>query len=237
MPHPHHGHRERVRKRLQTEGLDNFQPHEVLELLLSYAIPRRNVNPLAHALVKRFGSLQGVLKADLEELEEFPMMGFKTASFLKEIGRQLESYPNLASKPPTFVANVEAAAHLAEASFLENQSAQAMVFCLGSGGELLASLDFPVSMDWGERMRRLAETCVARHIYHLFWASFVNEMVFAKIHFDEVRALNSFLSAIDVQLIDYLLIDQQYHLSMRAQGHLVAQYQEKNSLFFGWLTI
>ena len=60
----HTGHRARLRERVRQEGLAAFSDHEVIELLLTYAIPRRDVNPLAHELVARFGSLAGVLEAD-----------------------------------------------------------------------------------------------------------------------------------------------------------------------------
>ena len=51
----HEGHRKRLRQRARATQLEGFQPHEVLELLLTYAIPRQDVNPLAHALIDRFG--------------------------------------------------------------------------------------------------------------------------------------------------------------------------------------
>ena len=51
----HDGHRERRRQRVRETDMRGFQPHEVLEFLLMYAIPRRDVNPLAHKLIKHFG--------------------------------------------------------------------------------------------------------------------------------------------------------------------------------------
>ena len=53
----HDGHREKMRSRFLNAGLDAFADHEVLELLLYYAIPRRDTNPIAHALMERYGSL------------------------------------------------------------------------------------------------------------------------------------------------------------------------------------
>ena len=53
----HDGHREKMRQRFLTGGLDGFADHEALELLLYYAIPRRDTNPIAHALMERYGSL------------------------------------------------------------------------------------------------------------------------------------------------------------------------------------
>lgn len=71
----HAGHRMRLRERFKREGLGGFAPHEVLELLLTYAIPRVDTNPTAHALIKRFGSLRGVMEASQAELEQVPGVG------------------------------------------------------------------------------------------------------------------------------------------------------------------
>lgn len=79
------GHRERLRQRVLHEGLDNFEPHEVLELMLFYVIPRGNVNHIGHALIKRFGSLAGVLDARVEELIKVPGVGESSAFFIKLI--------------------------------------------------------------------------------------------------------------------------------------------------------
>lgn len=81
----HDGHRERLRKRFLKEDLDNFTDIQVLELLLFYCIPRRDTNELAHALLKRFGSLSQVMDAQPEELMMVDGIGYNTAVFLKLI--------------------------------------------------------------------------------------------------------------------------------------------------------
>jgi DNA repair protein RadC len=60
----HTGHRERLRKHFQEEGLDTFEDHQILELLLFHVIPRGDTNPIAHRLIKKFGSFSAVLEAD-----------------------------------------------------------------------------------------------------------------------------------------------------------------------------
>ena len=67
--HSHAGHRERMRLRFQKSGLESFQPHEILELLLFYALPRVDTNPIAHDLIAEFHSLSGVLDADIQDLK------------------------------------------------------------------------------------------------------------------------------------------------------------------------
>ncbi len=76
------GHRERLRNRFLKEGLQNFEDYQALELLLFYAIPRRDVSPLARMLIQRFGSFSAVLNAPVEELQKIPGMGEGSAAFL-----------------------------------------------------------------------------------------------------------------------------------------------------------
>lgn len=79
----HDGHRDNMRKRFLTAGLDAFADHEALELLLFYAIPRRDTNPTAHALMSWYGSLSAVLDAPVEDLQRVAGIGESSAILLK----------------------------------------------------------------------------------------------------------------------------------------------------------
>ncbi len=59
----HNGHRERIRAQYIANGIDNMPDHNVLELLLSISIPRKDVKPIAYDLINRFGSLEKVFSA------------------------------------------------------------------------------------------------------------------------------------------------------------------------------
>ena len=78
----HQGHRQRLRERFLEEGLENFKEHEVLELLLYYCIPRRDTNIIAHNLIDRFDTLAGVLEAPPSELKKVEGMGDGAATFI-----------------------------------------------------------------------------------------------------------------------------------------------------------
>ncbi|MCU0530690.1 MAG: DNA repair protein RadC [Syntrophales bacterium] len=65
----HLEHRKRLKDRYARAGLDGLPDYEILELLLCYAVPQGDVKPRAKALLRQFGSLQGVLDADRDDLQ------------------------------------------------------------------------------------------------------------------------------------------------------------------------
>lgn len=79
----HDGHRDRLRARFSEHGLDNFNELNALELLLFYAIPRRDTNEIAHALLACFGSLEGVFLASERELLQVPGIGTNAAALIR----------------------------------------------------------------------------------------------------------------------------------------------------------
>ncbi|MFH1310349.1 MAG: hypothetical protein ABIH85_06705, partial [Candidatus Omnitrophota bacterium] len=61
------GHRQRIKEKYEKSGIDGWLDYEVLELALSYAIPRKDTKPIAKDLLTRFKSLNAVLDADIKE--------------------------------------------------------------------------------------------------------------------------------------------------------------------------
>lgn len=86
------GHRSRLRERFERGGLSAFADHEVVELLLTLAIPRRDVKPQARALLSRFKSLKGILEAPIEELREVEGIGEVAPVALRIIRAAAELY-------------------------------------------------------------------------------------------------------------------------------------------------
>ena len=96
----HDGHRERMKSRFAEAGLDGFNDHNALEMLLFYAVPRKDTNELAHRLLKHFGSLAAVFEASHAELMRVDGIGENAATLIKlipEISRRYlltKSLPN-----------------------------------------------------------------------------------------------------------------------------------------------
>lgn len=134
----HDGHRERVRRRFAENGLSGFADHEALELLLYYAIPRGDVNPLAHALMERFGSLSGVLSAPAELLVQVEGVGERTAMLLRLVP-QIAQKARLADLERELALNTRerVGAYLLELFSRERNEAVYQI-CLDGKGKLLA---------------------------------------------------------------------------------------------------
>ena len=82
MPTVHDGHRERVKEQFAVYGGESMTDIQYFEMLLFYAIPRRDTNELAHALLERFGSLRAVLDADPAELRSVKGIGDRKSTRL-----------------------------------------------------------------------------------------------------------------------------------------------------------
>lgn len=87
----HKEHRKRVKARFRSEGLDHFSEVHALELLLFFAVPQGDTNPLAHTLLDRFGGLTQVLDAPAEELEKVKGVG-EHVSTLLTLTREFSRY-------------------------------------------------------------------------------------------------------------------------------------------------
>ncbi len=88
----HEQHRQRTKNRFLAEGLSNFEPHNVLELLLFYSIPQKDTNEIAHALIDRFGSLSAVFDATFEELMDVNGIKEHSATLIKLIPALAQRY-------------------------------------------------------------------------------------------------------------------------------------------------
>ena len=133
----HDGHREKMRARFLNAGLEAFADHEALELLLYYAIPRRDTNPIAHALMERYGSLSAVLEAPVEDLRKVEGVGESTAILLRLVP-QLYRRARLAGARDTVLNSTERTGRYLLELFAGLNREVLYQLCLDQKGKLLA---------------------------------------------------------------------------------------------------
>ena len=134
----HDGHREKMRQRFLSGGLDHFADHEALELLLYYAIPRRDTNPIAHALMERYGSLSAVLTAPVEDLKKVEGVG-ESAAVLLKLAPQLYRKARLSdAEQETVLSSVDRVGDYLLERFAGEKNEVVYQLCLDRKGKLLA---------------------------------------------------------------------------------------------------
>jgi DNA repair protein RadC len=136
----HENHRERLRERFLSEGLDAFEPHQALELLLFYAVPRRDTNELAHALISRFGSMAGVFDAHVSDLEKVDGIGRNSATLLSMMKPLWRFYRREGAGRGPLLDTCAVACAFAADLFAGRTSEALYLLCLDPGSRLLREI-------------------------------------------------------------------------------------------------
>jgi DNA repair protein RadC len=132
----HDEHRRRLRRQFQEAG-ESFAPHQLLELLLCYAVPRVDTNPAAHGLVDAFGGIRGVLDAPEEELRKVPGVGEKSAQLIKLAQQLAISYAREEEDGVVIVSGSAAAGELLVPKFLGKRQEMVYMLSLDARSRLL----------------------------------------------------------------------------------------------------
>ncbi len=132
-PVDHSGHRKRLRNRAATEGIETFEPHNLLELLLFYTIPRVDTNETGHRLLERFGSFSAVLDAPVEELMEIHGVGPETAQFLNMLPSLFRVYMREKTVPAKKLTDIDECKPLFYPHFVGRTREVLCMICLQAG--------------------------------------------------------------------------------------------------------
>lgn len=220
----HDGHREKMRQRFMTGGLDAFADHEILELLLYYAIPRRDTNPIAHALMERYGSLPAVVAAPMEDLKRTEGIG-ESAAVLLHLVPQVCRRARLAQVGEDQVLNSSerAGAYLLEC--FDGESREVIYqLCLDRKGKLLACKRL------GEGSVASADLDVRRLVENAILTG-ASAVILAHNHpsgvalpsdgdYTATMRVRAALNAIGIELADHIIVADGDFVSMADSGYL-----------------
>ena len=221
----HDGHREKMRRRYLETGMEGFADHEALELLLYYAIPRRDTNPIAHTLMERYGSLSAVLNAPVEDLQKVEGIGESAAILLTLVPRISRQARLADAAQETVISSTErAGAYLLE-RFSGETREQVYLLCLDRKGKLLACKRLAdgdvASADLN--IRKVVETALLTSASAAILSHNHPSGVALPSADDEAatRQVRDALRTIGVELVDHIIVADQDFVSMADSGLLI----------------
>lgn len=222
----HGGHRARMKSRYLEQGMDALADHEALELLLYAAIPRADVNPLAHRLISHFGSFAAVLDAEVHELTEVEGVGEGTALLIRlvrDLNRRALIEKAGGSRHPVLAGADEAGAFFLPyfyglreervyAAFLDDRFRLLKCRCMFEGGVNFA----PMSV------RKLVEAAIQEHATNLILAHNhpAGQAIPSVEDRDTTMKLAAALRAVQLELTDHIIVAGEEYLSMSECGYL-----------------
>lgn len=222
MANVHEGHRQRLKDRFLKEGLDGFAPHNVLELLLFYAVPQRDTNELAHRLLARFGSLSGVLDADFDELCQVEGVGANVATLLKLVPGLARRYLDDYDENGVVLATIEEVGTFLRPKFIGRSNEMIFLLCMDSRGGVVYG-DFIVEGSINAApmyTRNILEAAMRSHAVSVILAHNHPRGLALPSNADMLATRSVFdaLAAAKIRLADHLIFAGSDYVSMRDSG-------------------
>ena len=217
------GHRNRVRERYLNTGLDAFRDYEALELLLFYAIPRKDTKSTAKNLISRFGSLPAVLDATSAELTEAGLSP-NAAILLKLVPDMNRYYAVKTDGAGQKVHSTSDAGRILCAMFRHEQTESVRLLCLNAGGKVLklALLNEGDINAVHFSVRKIVETALSAKAVSVILAhNHPGETLTpSREDLDATNSAKAALSTVGIQLLDHLIISGDGYCSLREEGYL-----------------
>lgn len=219
----HDGHRQRMKERFLSEGLDNFSDIQVLELLLFYAVPRQDTNPIAHELLSRFGSLAQVLETPVSELEKVKGVGHSAAillSLVTELGRHYQVDKMMQTRVLT---TVEECGRYLVPRFFGRRNETVFLLCLDAKCKVLGCVEVGEGSvnSAGVPVRRIVETALAYNATTVVLAH-NHPSGLALPSGEDVQTTHrvaAALNAVEIALADHIVVADEDFVSIVQSGY------------------
>lgn len=219
----HDGHRQRLKDRFRQNGLDNFTDVQVLELALFYCIPRKDTNPIAHALLEHFGSLSQVLEASVEELQKVEGIGENTAVFLSMLTQIGRYYLVDRSQREVILTTIEKCGAYLVPYFFGRPVETVFLLCLDAKCKVLCCREVGRGSvnSAGISVRKVVEMALGANATSVVMAhNHPSGLALPSTEdIQTTRRIAAALSAVDVHLADHIVVADGDYVSMVQSGY------------------
>lgn len=223
----HAGHRGRLKQRFFDYGERVFDDHQLLELLLFYCVPQGDVNPLAHRLINRFGTLAAVLDAKPEDLTSVKGIGNHAALFLSMLPQVMRRYELSRTSTESIVSSVADAGEYLLPYFFGTRNETIYLLCLDAKGRVLScsylaegGLDRVILSS-----RQVVETALDHRATSVILAhNHISGVATpSQSDVDLTLALRPLLKSLNIRLLDHVIIADGDFVSMVESGLIPAE--------------
>lgn len=218
----HKDHRKRMRKRFLENGFEGFAEHEILELLLFFAIPRCDTNPLAHAVLNEYKSLANVFEADAVSLAKIPGMGENSATLLSMISHLARVYEQSKCSMDKLLHNTETIGRFATSVLKGKTNEEFALICLDANRRVhWSGVIAKGTLDQIEAYPRLVLSEVIKH--NAKNVIFVHNhpsgsLMPSRSDRDTTENLVLLLKSIGVTVLDHVIVCDSRYFSMAESG-------------------
>lgn len=219
----HDGHRQRMLSKLMEHGMETLHPHEILEILLYYAIPRRDTNPIGHKLIESFGSLRAVFDAPYEELLKVEGIGPNAATLIKMVPQLVRAYMDDESETH-IIDSREAAGNYLLPKFIGRTKETVFLLCLDNKNKAVACVQLTEGSvnSAAVSTRRIAEVAMKYNAAAIVLAhNHPNGVAIpSKEDIDTTRHIMRFCREFRMPLLDHIVVADNDYISMAESGIL-----------------
>lgn len=230
-PSIHKDHRSRLKSQFTNNGIDSLTDIQKLEMLLFYAIPLKDTNPIAHRLLDEFGSLPGVLLANYNELIKVDGIKENSATLIKFFGSML----NYCSKPnqeDSITSSAKAKSYATR--YFQNVSVeQFYIFCLTKSNKVKKSflINSGTTSEVNVEIRNITEKALETNCNRIIIAH-NHPFGRAVMSSQDCRFTYSLLCSCilnNIELLDHVIVGTDKTISLYEQG-ILAKLKQRASV-------
>lgn len=220
----HDGHRKRMKERYVSEGIDSFDDHQVLELLLFYCIPYKDTNELAHKLMKHYGSLWAIFESDANELKKINGLGENSALLLNLIPNISRRYLNCKWGEKPLLNSTKKAGDYISTLFTGRIDEVFYVICLDSANKLNKAclLTMGTVNETAVYTRKVVENVLKYQAVSIILAHNHpgGSLTPSNADINVTKKIKIAIESISVKLLDHIIVAGDKYMSFTEKGYL-----------------